>query len=192
MFAVNGNVANVSATIPPGQSSITVDYTATTIVIKDYVEQITGNASANLGLAVYMAKAPWNQSAYNANGFAGLNWSDWAIQSRFKDEYSELTTGNVVLTTSEIVPFNISPTGNTEIYALGFSSTVVPDTGDYTIEFDPISGISIGTYLRGFVGNTVIGDSSSGTTIFQYPGKSGSLVNATATGRLFCKVRIDK
>ena len=191
MFGVNGNVANVAATIPPGQNNITVDITSQAAVVKSFVRVITGNVNDTLGLATYIAKAEWDQAAYTANGFSGLNWSNWVLLSRYKDEQNYLT-GNVLISTSGVFPYTVSPTGNTEIYALGFSSTQVPNTADFTTQVDPISGITGALYTREFVGNTVVIDYSSGSATAQYPGKTGTFSLASATGRLFNKIRIDK
>ena len=191
MLGVNGNVANVAATLPPGTTSLIVDTSVGGIVRKNIMQSILDDATANVGIAVYAAAADWDQAEYTANGFAGLNWTDWVYQHSIKDQGNSLT-GNVFLSSSGLTVYNIPQPSNTRVYALGYSTTIVPNNSDFTSVTDPISGISTLTYIVPFVGNTTIEDSTGNTSVYQYPGKTGNIIPIASALYSQGRIRIEK
>jgi hypothetical protein len=78
------------------------------------------------------------------------------------------------------------------VYALGYSTTIVPDNSDFTEETDPISGITNLTYIVPFVGNTTIEDSTGNTFVYQYPGKTGNIIPIASALYSQGRIRIEK
>ena len=193
MLGVKGSIANVAASLPTGATTLIIDTSTTAVASRDKIRTITGNATANIGIATYAASAPWNQTEYNANGFAGLNWTSWVHQNGVKDQESLLSNASVI-SSSGVSVYDISTLASTHVYALGYSTTIVPNyPGDFTVQTDPISGISRSTFLVPFVGNTVIQDNiANSTPVYQYPGKTGSIALTTAATDAQGKVRIEK
>jgi hypothetical protein len=191
MLGVNGFIANVAATLPAGQKSLVVDLGISAIANKSSMRLLTGNASQHLGIAIYAAQAEWDAAEYTANGFAGLNWSDWVWQTNLKDE-EEYLTGNVVLSTAGISLYSVDPTADTSVIAFGYSTTIVPNRSQFSNQVDPISGVSKLTYIVPFSGNTVISDSTGNAVVYQYPGKTGTITPLSAALDTSAKIRIEK
>jgi hypothetical protein len=193
MVGVNGSVANVAASLPSGASMLIIDTDTSAIASRDKIRIITGDATANIGIATYVATAPWDQSEYNANGFSGLNWTSWIWQNGVKDQENLL--GNAAaISTSGLTVYDLSALSGTHVLAVGHSTTIVPDyPSDFAIQTDPISGIGRLSFLVPFVGNTVIQDSiANSTPVYQYPGKTGNITPTTAASDAHGKVRIEK
>ena len=191
MLGVNGNIANVAATLPQGTRSLVADTSVGGVVRKNIMQSILNDATANIGIAVYAASADWDQTEYNANGFAGLNWTSWVHQHSIKDQGNSIT-GNALMSTSGLSVYNIPQPSNTRVYATGYSTTIVPDNSDFTTVTDPISGISTLTYLVPFVGNTAIEDNTGNASVTQYPGKTGNILPIASALYAQGKIRFDK
>jgi hypothetical protein len=190
MLGVNGTVANVAASLPQGTRSLVADTSVGGVVRKGILQLILNDATANIGIAVYAAAADWNQAEYNANGFAGLNWTSWVHQHSIKDQGN--TLGDSFLSSSGLSVYDIPSPSNTRVYATGYSTTIVPDNSDFTTTTDPISGISTLTYLVPFSGNTTIQDFSGNTSVYQYPGKTGNIIPAATALYSQGRIRFDK
>lgn len=191
MLGVNGTVANVAASLPQGTRSLIADTSVGAVVRKNIMQSILNDATANIGIAVYAAAADWNQATYNANGFAGLNWTSWVHQHSIKDQGNSIT-GNALMTTSGLSVYDIPSPSNTRVYATGYSTTIVPDDSDFTTTTDPISGISYSTFLVPFVGNTTIEDQTGNTSVYQYPGKTGNILPIASALYSQGRIRFDK
>jgi hypothetical protein len=193
MVGVNGSVANVAASLPSGATMLILDTSTSAIASRDKIRTITGNATANIGIATYIATAAWDQAEYNANGFSGLNWTSWIHQNGVKDQENLL--GNAAaISSSGLTVYDLSALAGTHVLAVGHSTTIVPNyPGDFSIQTDPISGIGRVSFLVPFVGNTLIQDSvANSTPIYQYPGKTGNITPQTAASDAQGKVRIEK
>jgi hypothetical protein len=193
MLGVKGSIANVAASLPPGATTLIIDTSTSAVVSRDNIEIITGNATANIGIAVYLSTAVWDQTEYNANGFAGLNWTDWVWQDSIKDQ-DRLLGNAALMTVAGVSSYDLSALASTHVYALGYSTTIVPNhPADFTLQVDPISGITGATFVVPFVGNTVIGDATGlDTAVFQYPGKTGNITVVSAAKLTQAKIRIEK
>jgi hypothetical protein len=192
MVAVNGSIGNVSYEIPVGSNSVAFDLQTTALV-----REVAANAvSTDMGLAQYIAYAPWDASEYTANGFSGLNWSDWNWISSQRDENGYLTSNGINIASISIGGTYTSIIDNTDpthIIAFGYSSTINPASGDFTTVVDPISGITTAGYQVPVSGNTVFEDSTgNGSPVYQTPGITAGLTLGAAAASLFGKIRIDR
>lgn len=192
MIGSNGNIGVVSWDIPSPSPMIRFDVSFTGLV-RDVVPAALGY---NQGLAMYTAKADWDQAAYTANGFSGLNWSDWSWIGSVLDEgdgagVTTLVTGNNFINIDQCFSFENDITANAYIIALGYTSTIVPQSGDFVVTVNPVSGITEVGYNIGFVGNTVIQNSVGNTTIYETPGISNVAIGSGTLSALG-KIRIDR
>jgi len=193
MFSANGDVPQVQFSVPAGQNSVTLDTSTSLITDRAVTRTVTGNASDTSGIAVYIAVADWDLAEYTANGFAGLDWSDWSLMSKFKDEGNLIAASTNSFTTAAVYSFPVNVSGPEEIIAIGYSRMIVPSTDDFTIETDPVSGISSSTFIVGFSGNTVIEDFTGNTSTFQTPGIAANSAPLTITNAVIdAKIRVDK
>jgi hypothetical protein len=134
------------------------------------------------GIGVWFAVAQWDEEIYYEDGFSGLTWSDWYSFGQTKDEASRLT-GNVSLSIGASAAWltediTLDITGNTQLIAIGYSTTKVPDFDEAKnpTTIDPLTGFYIKAAQIGFLGNTVIEDTSIET--YEIPGTA----NATPQG----------
>jgi hypothetical protein len=173
MAGIGTEVGNVTGVIAPAANcSMSISHNTTALT------DIRSAMGIKAGVAVYYATAPWNQSTYNSDGFAGLSWSDWNLVGLSLNDSGAL--GGVIRfnTTSDTAIDFASKNGN--VIAFGVSSTLIPTTwSDITPTVGP-DGIPRINYTKGFSGNTVIFD--AGPNTFQIPGISAGnvLVNGQA------------
>lgn len=193
MFGLNGPIANVAGNLPPGVKSIIVDTSTSSVVSRNGIRTLTGDSTANIGIATYLSTAVWNQTEYNANGFAGLNWSDWVCQNSLKDSEGLLGSASAI-SASGLSVYDVSAISNTRVFALGYSTTIVPDyPDDFTVQTDPLSGVPTLTFIVPFAGNTMIIDNiANSTPVYQYPGKTGNITALSAASSSQGKIRIEK
>jgi len=192
MIGINGNVANVSYTVPAGSNSIAFDLQTTAIV-----REVAASAvSTDMGLAQYFAYAEWNPTAYATSGFAGLTWSDWNWISNQRDEIGYLVANGINIASISIggaYASILDPTDPAHVIAFGYSSTINPASGDFTTVVDPISGITTAGYQVPVSGNTVFEDSTgNGSPVYQTPGITAGITLGAAAQSLFGKIRIDR
>jgi len=193
MFSANGDVPQVQFSVPAGQNSVTLDTSTSLITDRAVTRVVTGNASDTSGIAVYIAVADWDLAEYTANGFAGLDWSDWSCVSKFKDEGNLIAASTNSFTTAAVYSFPVNVSGPEEIIAIGYSRMIVPSFNDFTIQTDPVSGISTSTFIVEFSGNTVIEDFTGNTSTFQTPGIAANSAPLTITNAIIdAKIRVDK
>ena len=191
MVGINGAVANVSYTIPTGSESIAFDL-QTTAIVREAAASAVGS---DQGLAQYFAYAAWNPTAYAANGFSGLSWSDWNWISNQRDENGYLVANGIDVTSVSIggtYTSIIDKSDPTHIIAFGYSSTINPATSDFTTVTDPISGIVTVGYQVPVSGNTVFEDNTGNATVYQTPGITAGKTLGAAAASLFGKIRIDR
>jgi hypothetical protein len=173
MAGIGTEVGNVTGVIAPAANcSMSVSFNTTVLT------DVRANVGVDAGSAVYYATAPWNQSTYNSNGFAGLSWSSWNLIGLSLNDSGALEGVIRFNTTSDTAIDFANLNGN--VIAFGVSSTLLPATwSDITPTVGP-DGIPRINYTKGFSGNTVIFD--AGPNTFQIPGISAGnvLVNSQA------------
>lgn len=171
MFAMNGNVSQVRYSFPDNTTPYIQSEINSSAVVNKAYPLATGNVT-ELGFSTWLSAAEWNSATYANSGFGGLSWSNWIVNTAIKDEYSALP-GNAAQMSlqSDFVYPNVA-SGNVLIFAVGFSSTLVPLTSDYANVYDEWSNTYIQSCAIPFTQRTVIYNSN--TSNFEIPGTTGT------------------